>query len=594
MLKKALLHIRRNKLKSFILFIVFFLMALLMTFSFIMKEDGTSLKNIITNSLDLRMTLKGTLTYGVYGTYENYLDEYEKIEGLKEELNDSDYVKYVYQDIITAPGYITIGKNLDDTDTMVSYNTVRNENTNDEISKNMPAILNEIALDNLDDLNNIVREKRELGYNSKKYEEYLKDYSLDVTDEIGILQYRQFLYDMNTKIGPDVLEYKNTSYYKMYLTSDLEDYNYIFFYNGDTELQSECLGIDSKESLEIKEDVDIVEGRNFTDDEIKNGARVVIIPINTFMVDKDGYNTKVEVGDMIPVTIHNGLNEYMTIEYEVIGLHDGIRHDDGYVEFEERNFNAIAYNVNSSFNYNLIFPENTLIELYEEVNKFRSEDELPLVNSVNVYKDEIYVNPRDYLSLGDLVIGFHNFDDYAKAVEMIEETINPLNEGHEEYQRDYHIESTIDDYYQIAGTIESNQRLFEMMSYVSLVVVLLLMILVYIYQIKRRKEETALLISLGDDKGHIYNTYFLEYLMIGIFSYFLAGISSVFLTTAIKKMMVDQNIAALSKANDSIIAYYEGYLGFDSYHIILILFVSYLLFILIGYGISRIVIKEGN
>ena len=542
MLKKALLHIRRNKLKSFILFIVFFLMALLMTFSFIMKEDGTSLKNIITNSLDLRMTLKGTLTYGVYGTYENYLDEYEKIEGLKEELSNSDYVKYVYQDIITAPGYITLGKNLDDTDTMVSYNTVRNENTNDEISKNMPAILNEIALDNLDDLNNIVREKRELGYNSKKYEEYLKDYSLEVTDEIGILQYRQFLYDMNTKIGPDVLEYKNTSYYKMYLTSDLEDYNYIFFYNGDTELQSECLGIDSKESLEIKEDVDIVEGRNFTDDEIKNGARVVIIPINTFMVDKDGYNTKVEVGDMIPVTIHNGLNEYMTIEYEVIGLHDGIRHDDGYVEFEERNFNAIAYNVNSSFNYNLIFPENTLIELYEEVNKL----------------------------------------------------INPLNEGHEEYQRDYHIESTIDDYYQIAGTIESNQRLFEMMSYVSLVVVLLLMILVYIYQIKRRREETALLISLGDDKGHIYNTYFLEYLMIGIVSYFLAAISSIFLTAAIKKMMVDQNVAALNKANDSIIAYYEGYLGFDSYHIILILFVSYLLFILIGYGISRIVIKEGN
>ena len=578
MLKKVLTHISRNKGKSLITFLVLFLLAVLLVFSSIMRFDGEDFKGIITNSLDLKVILKGNLTYGVYEDRDDYEKELEAIDELYEKLSSEDY-RYVYMDrLLKANPYISFGQNFDSLEDMSFYHLVW---TKDYMAHN------KVANDLASTFKNVQAQGRGDVQNS-----YLNDYldiitARDYSDEEAALLMYQFIMDFNSKIDGrtfDKIEGVDFSsvgdLHKVRKTELMMPQMYFWPIEGET-----IVGLDKE--MTDNEYIKITKGRTISDEEIKEGARVILVPDGSFKLDQNSSDQKVEVGDTIPLSIHNGLDTYVTYEFEVVGLYEGTGMGSTYptalVNDDGENY---YYPLTSEYQSGVFMSYKCQDELYQDYLSMLESADIDAFYSYNAYGEELYFNPSDYLTRGDLVVGLNSFDEYETLLGEVDHYFKEINENNPSSYADYVLEGDIADYYDIAGAIESNQQIFVIMSYVSLTAVFLIVLAVYLYQVKRRKEETELLLSLGDNKKHIYRTYLLEYLLIGIIAFLLASVAAIFLSNLVKELMVNQNIANLTAANDDIMSYYQNYLGFDSYTLILILFAIYLVFIFISHFVA--------
>ena len=242
----------------------------------------------------------------------------------------------------------------------------------------------------------------------------------------------------------------------------------------------------------------IEEGRTFNDDEIDNGASTCVLTSDIYLY-KDGFFTKVEVGDYIKYSIaqviDGEVNIYEEYEFEVIGILNGDKY---------RNHNDT---IGRSY---VIIPEKTFMDIYKDVKSYK-------------------LSELDYIRTYPSIITLNSFNDIDKFVEKIEE----LNEFGD---RNYKYETALDAYYGFAGNLDTLSLNSDILFKFSFVVSILLTIFIVSLDLNRRKKEIGLLASLGESKVAIMAQLVLEYLIIIVFTMIIAA----FVSNIISNQFIDK------------------------------------------------------
>ena len=223
------------------------------------------------------------------------------------------------------------------------------------------------------------------------------------------------------------------------------------------------MGLFKNYKLELKE------GRSFTDEELTNGNKVVLISEN-FKILKDGKYEKVKLKDKIVLE-----NNQEKSEYEVIGIYK--RYDNVMIQYDEYDYNNhIA---------RLYVPYNTLIQEETDTNK--------------AFLGNVYLQIKD--------------NDQLKA---LEKKIDAYIIDDDEIGHLYSTYSMNEIYRKIAAPIESMSGIANFLFISSSTLCILILTITVFIMIRKRVHEIGILISLGESRLRVLFQIFLEIYLVCI------------------------------------------------------------------------------
>lgn len=266
----------------------------------------------------------------------------------------------------------------------------------------------------------------------------------------------------------------------------------------------------------------IIEGRNFTNDEIENGSNVIIIDENYRRKNQKNELEKIEIGEHIfleknieitPYTCFSQNNNKKIykelVAYEVIGKFKNNNQNllqDNNFWYDVKDFTNITYS--SPTNSGAYIPTNTLkIErkkMLDIINEIKKEIEVP---NGFVMKESPRTNEMEIDHI------FIKLNDSNDLIEFCKDLKNLFNVNG---IYDIEIFSTNDTYELIIAPLGSLSKLSELFFYCSIIVSIVILCLVIFLFVRDRKKEIGLYIALGEKKKNIILQIICEIYLVGI------------------------------------------------------------------------------
>ena len=264
---------------------------------------------------------------------------------------------------------------------------------------------------------------------------------------------------------------------------------------------------------EIEGNIEIIEGRYFTNEEITNKENVIILS------DCFTNNNEIKIGDNIQLKrdFYDENIKVDYIDYTVIGIFSK----------NNENINPDSYSI-ENYDTHIYIPLTTMLNEYEFIS--------------NYY--ELY--PKMFknftLELNEIKIKVANVDFEDKFYCLLDKKIDLLNDNGIQI---YEVKSNTDIYEKIATPLTLISKIATILKYVSFSSACILSSLCIFLFLKDRKYEIAVLYSLGQEKIQILFKQFLEIYIICMFSISLSLISGYQIAKMYSNYMVENQIASI-------------------------------------------------
>lgn len=257
--------------------------------------------------------------------------------------------------------------------------------------------------------------------------------------------------------------------------------------------------------------IEIINGRSFTKDEVKNGEKVILISDNFLM---DG--NKIQINDCIPVEKILYDSQFNVIYqevsyYTVIGIFKKQEIIDDYNTYDSRNYDARIYT-----------PYTTIINEYEQ---FQSLSELypQSINAVTLSLEKIEIKMAD---MND-VNRYYDILDYY-----------PVLKSH------FQVITTQSIYEQIATPLDLLLDLAGILSYLTNIAMIALLSVTLFIFLKDRRYEIGIIYSMGLSKSRIIIQYILEIFVICFLAITISMGSGQQIGKTIANQMIDNQLEA--------------------------------------------------
>lgn len=318
------------------------------------------------------------------------------------------------------------------------------------------------------------------------------------------------------------------------------NYSYMTYLKDENEIQRYGYGISSTPMVDVLENkIQIIEGREISEDEIKNGDYVVLVSEGTKV-----NNREIQLNDEIPMTIARQKTtcdidgncikqEVFKEDYllKVIGI---FRKVDKVLDSNNQEFN----NVNNRF----YMPNKTLLSIFNR--KKELIDQNGVFDILHLAIDEPFIRLKNSDDL-------QAFKSYANPLLLKE-----FNKNEERYDVLY---TSDDEYESIAKPIQmlinfGNVLLISGISVFSILIAILLVSIV-----KERIYEIGILLSMGERKYKIILQLFIELLIVTIMSLVLSLLSGHVLGDLITSKLITIDMLNELGVGKIVINYFDLY-----------------------------------
>lgn len=355
-------------------------------------------------------------------------------------------------------------------------------------------------------------------YKDKRYNDIQLNY-----EDNSILDYEEVL---STLIYHKTVKYGNYSY-MTYLEDEYEYLRYAY-------------GISSSPMVDILENkIEIIEGREISQDEIQNGDYVVLVSEGTKI-----NNYEIQLNDEIPMAIlhqemmcdlEGNCNEQIIFKEDyslkVIGVFNKVEKvfDTNNQEFD---------NINNRF----YMPNKTLLKIFNRKKE--------LIEKHGVF-DVLH------LAIDEPFIRLKNSDD----LEIFKSYAHPLllNEHDEQDERYDYLYTSDDEYLSIAEPIQILKNFGNILLIGSIALFSILIAVLLVSIVKERVYEIGILLSMGERKYKIILQLFLELLIITSISITLSLLSGNILGDFITNKLITVDILNDLEIENIVIDYFELY-----------------------------------
>lgn len=268
-------------------------------------------------------------------------------------------------------------------------------------------------------------------------------------------------------------------------------------------------GVNNTEFTDLLlENIYLVEGRSFTQEELDNGTPVAIISKDyqytpefcSIIKKKDSSSdpsyicqrelTKIKIGDKVPfdtrvINEDGTITEYQTM-YEIIG----------FFVSEDYNQNQVEY-PKGGLDLNIYVPQNTL------------------ENELEYRMNELQLRKNTQSTFSSILNFLYKLD--TPDMDSLEAFCERINQRLvEEGLDDYIAVSSADTYEAVAGPLESLRTIARIILIVSIIISIIIITLVNILFLRERRYEMGILASMGEKKKNIVLQIVLEVLIIGM------------------------------------------------------------------------------
>ena len=283
-------------------------------------------------------------------------------------------------------------------------------------------------------------------------------------------------------------------------------------------------------------DGQLVAGRYFTDEEIDNGDYKIILYGNCYFTDGDNIQ-QVNVGDTITYSLYKDNFAYsviyddgtvdtssaVNISREVINSYDfeviGIIDHNSYYMIDDYEM----------FNFNLI-PENTFLDIMNQ----STEISLDKYDTFGYYYGTYCFIPT--------VFELNSFDDLEPFIDLI----NELND----FNKNYYYETNADKCISFVSNLEGVYKSFDILFIFSLCACALILFFLIMLDLNNRRKEIGILKAMGESSCNICIQFFLEYIIIILFSFLVSLLIALFILNNISSNIL--NLSALETLDTNI------------------------------------------
>lgn len=262
----------------------------------------------------------------------------------------------------------------------------------------------------------------------------------------------------------------------------------------------------------------LIEGRSFTEEEIKNGNHVMILNHHF----KYNNNEEIKLHDKITLKrniYHPNQVTYKQediifsedVEYEVIGFYD----------FDENQMNRDNNYSIDNYLTHIIVPNQTIKNeemIFANLNKKLGDSQ----------------NTNNTAILGDAYFQLKS----PLALEMIQKGYPAIFDTDGIVRNEFKLYSTDELYRKISGPIKSLEEIAQYLFIVTYCFILLILITIIFIFMKERKYEIGILLTLGEKKINIILQMFLEILLVGLLSLNCSIISGKLLGNSLSKYII--------------------------------------------------------
>ena len=285
--------------------------------------------------------------------------------------------------------------------------------------------------------------------------------------------------------------------------------------------------IKSKDTTFNSDKNELIEGRYFTDEEVKGASNVVIIE-QTIATLND-----IKVGDTITITKQDRMqfrnnedsdSEDVELTYEIIGI------------YKTQNPTDIT---NSDFRGSYNLTENTMYAPYTTILSSNlaglSGDELETA------KEQINTNGYE---VQNVVFNLNNptdidaFIEEVKNMDEIDTTYRALGANDAAYEK-------------MVGPIENVASTSSVLVIVVVIAGAFIIGLLSMLSIKDRKYELGVLLSLGESKVKIIGQLIFEMVIVSVLSFSLAALTSTLTAQGVTNYLLNQEITSSEEENTS-------------------------------------------
>ena len=305
------------------------------------------------------------------------------------------------------------------------------------------------------------------------------DESIDSVEKLENIQ--EYVNVINQMIQHDSVKYANYSY-----ILDLHD-QYENVHIG--------VGVNQSPMVDVLENkIEIIEGRELTQEEINHGNYVILVSENSTVNGK-----KVQLGDEIPMK-----NICTSLDCDTIGNCDLVdKYGNNYSLKVVGIFKKVekAFDISNDFDYRFYIPNNTLKKIFDE------QKELTVLDGRF---------STLHLGVSEVFIRLKNSDDLNSYLKYIKPLLMNDYDDNEELLDT--IVTSDDEYEVISLPIQILPILGNILLIGSAVVFSILLSLLLISVIKERIYEIGILLALGEKKFKVIMQLFIELMMISMLS----------------------------------------------------------------------------
>ena len=314
------------------------------------------------------------------------------------------------------------------------------------------------------------------------------------TSNQNIREYLEKLVINNT----DIIAYEDTNYaLKGFKSKELVFAEDGLYYIPDT-VDIHLVGVTNPMTGLMKNyKVELKDGRLFSEEEMSNQNRVILVP-ETYKIKEDGEYKDIQVGDKLTFDRHitdiNSSNHVLyteEVEFEVIGI---IKRVDNVMI--DPNGTGDSYG-------------NHMAQIYIPATALLNEEKIFASLNVKYSKDNKNTNNKALLT--NLYLQLNEADD----IDKIDTIFKVLKEEREALYNSLYYTSTTDIYKKISAPIESMSGIANFLLIMSSCLCIMILSVAIFIIIRNRKHEIGILISLGEHKRNVILQVLLEVILVG-------------------------------------------------------------------------------
>lgn len=254
-------------------------------------------------------------------------------------------------------------------------------------------------------------------------------------------------------------------------------------------------------------DIKLVQGKNFSSNDISNGNNVILISQEVATKNKLSIGDKINLGSQ--VDIYSANSTIVEDEYEVIGIFETNKN-------HERDTEGNLVEIESDYIDTIYMPNNAIKNIHSKVI------------------DEIKRKNAD------------DYDTFSLKVKYQISSINELEEFKSEnlskLPKGYEFNDNSEKYNSVATPMQNMKDLSNIIVYSSIIASVIIIGLISILFCKERKKEMGIYLALGEKKTNIALQILLETLIIAIVAITISVFTGNMLATKVSKQMLENQI----------------------------------------------------